>query len=280
MVALPSPDVSILQTPSRSFLNLEASPSSIASTSATQSSRRANENTRAETKPAFLLTPGQISMRDPWATADDQVEKSRGNRGEGGFKLSRDDSNTSLHPPASPADSSRSVANNASPNARQRRPSRKAVPKIDEGEILLSSSSQDSDNRAKEIYAGCRPFHRPSIDEQLSDQTIFKNPFVCRPSLADVTEGQVNSYFGDIPRSSSLAGRNASMSSDRMIPPPHLPRPSFPTFETTYTIRRPSYASERSNQSFPSKPTRFEFRRPTLIPAEGIRVSFDSGINV
>lgn len=267
MVALPSPDVSILQTPSRNFLDLEPSPASSSYTFDSQAAKKGGEKPAVFHQPTLLLTPGQISMRDPWARSKEGAERSTGsNNAAGGFKLRRDDSSQYSASPASP---SKSPYDNNKP--RSRRPSRKAVPKIDEEESLASRPDNQND-RANQIYTGCRPFQRASVDEQLADITNFKNPFLARTSLADGS---------DILTARNLAGRNFSTSTSESMrnPPPHLPRPSFPTFETTYSIRRPSYASEMSNQSFPSKPTRFEFsRRPTLGQPEGIRVSFDSGI--
>lgn len=282
MVALPSPDVSILQTPSRSFLDLDNSPSSISYSSTSGASPRKHRHRALPTEPksAFLLTPGRISMRDPWATSDGAssggTTKSKGYVVGEGFQLSRDESSEGSRMSASPAVSSSSPIATASP--RQRRPSRKAVPTIDEAEIM-AAADESSNDQSKNIYAGCRPFHRPSVDKQLSELTVTRGSFNTRSSLADLREGHIDESVRFVPRSLSLAGRGSSTSShgeDKHA----LQRPSFATVETSYSFRRPSYASERSNQSFPSKPTRFEFRRPTLTQTDGIRISFDSSINL
>lgn len=278
MVALPSPNVSILQTPPTSFLDRETKEPPFSQSTKVDLQPSKNVPKRASAtpyNPAVLLTSGRISMRDPRARVDRSNESSPEEKvgSESDFSHSRVTKAGGDRQFALPAHSSNSPSMGAA--LQQRRPSRNAVPKIDE-EGILSSKTDNKDSR---IYTGCRPFHRPSVDQQLSNITITKIPFGTRASLNDVREGYVDEHAIIVPRSLSLAGRGASISSangeewyDR------VGRPSYPIFENTYTFRRPSYASERSNQSFPSKPTRLDFRRPTLGQSEGIRVSFDSGV--
>lgn len=288
MMALPSPNVSVIveQTPPPvSFLDLEATPAPFVKVASSISGLGQPSNLPESNKSAFYLTPGRVSMRDPWAKSSRSNESSRNkstcSRGDLGTTSLGETLNASNRSPSS-IESFASPGLAASPQSRQL--SRKAVPKIDEREIIATSTQENEygDTTSNKIYAGCRPFRRPSAEQQLSDRSTDKSMFKTRASLGNVREGYVEEYIPEVGRSQSLAGRG-----NVILPPApaedgeawynRVGRPSYPVFENTYSLRRPSYASERSNQSFPSKPTRLEFRRPsTLAQSDGMRVSFDA----
>lgn len=293
MMALPSPNVSIITDmtpPPVSFLDLETSPAPFETAAPSVSDLAGSSRALKlyETpKSAFLLTPGRVSMRDPWAktsrTNDNSEDRKKwdSNHLENIARLD-DAHRTSKRSPSGSELSASSGPTTGSP--RPRRLSRKSVPKIDETEILASSKpdKENDGSISNKIYAGCRPFRRPSVDHQLSDMTITKYKLNTRASLNDVREALVDDTIPAVPRSQSLASRG-----EVILPPApaadgeawynRVGRPSYPVFENTYSLRRPSYASERSSQSFPSKPTRLEFRRPsTLAQSQGMRVSFDA----
>lgn len=288
MVALPSPNVSILAEtpPPVSFLDLGTShpPFSKATTSRSGTAivSRKQRPLGAQATP-FLLTPGKVSMRDPWAKAPRPCGSSKdvkdANEDKKGFQLSHPipslevtEQGHLIGLPPSPI--------TASPGLR--RLSRKSVPKIDEETVHIAFIEDKEHDEANRIYTGCRPFHRQSLDQQLSDANIKKGMFKARASLGDVTQGLVDGSVLTLPRSQSHAGRGEAAypsvtSDDGEAWYDRVGRPSYPTFENTYSFRRPSYASESSSQSFPSKPTKVEFRRPSaLAQGGGMRVSFDT----